>query len=199
MKIQRLLWFILAILVFCCGKDKNPMDSNGTPDNSYFPLAVGNEWTFKMNNSTTYKYKVIDKKHVNDKEYFVFDKPMPFFPNLELEQKTDEYLLRKDENGDVLIVYDNSEWLLLAFDDTLVNSVIKSYVGELEYWIYISSNTDTIQTDLGSFYNCFRILGHFPQIKSTTYQTWFAPGYGLVKIYEGSRNYVYELVAAKID
>ncbi len=77
--------------------------------------------------------------------------------------------------------------------------MIKTQLGDMDYWHYIYSIDDAVETNLGSFYQCYKILSYFPQIKGTEYFIWFAPGYGPVKIWYPEFDVTYELTKVYIN
>ncbi len=200
----KFLYLFFLLIIYSCQNQKNPNSSS--INQSYFPLQVGNEWSYEYffrtpagNDTSILDFEITEKKEMNGNEYYAFNYRMPFFPNKLIIPSIGEPLFRQDINGNILTVIDNSEWLFMIFDEALVDSMIKLKLGDLDYWLYIESTNDTVQTDVGLFQKCYKILNYFPQIKGTLYYTWFAQGYGPVKIHYPEFNITYELIKVNIN
>lgn len=172
----------------------------------YFPLKVNNEWLFEYrvprpwgDTLATVDYRIIATKKVYEKTFYVFDYSMPFFPNDLIIKDLDTILVRQNETGDIIFLADNSEWLYFAFKTELMDSLVKTKIKDVDYFFLIESVNDTVNTPIGNFDKCFRILNYFPDIKGTEHYTWFAPGYGPVKIYYPELNVTYQLVKVSIQ
>ncbi len=79
MKTTLSIMLVLILSLVSCNEDK-PTDNQGIKiinaeitETSYFPLAVGNEWVYEVSRDTVrYYIKIIEKKIINNNEYFVF-------------------------------------------------------------------------------------------------------------------------------
>lgn len=183
------------------------LESDDTSElNDYFPLQIGNEWSFTFpywtpssgDTMVTVTYKITEKKQVNEKEYYAFNYQMPFFPDSWIIENIDTIFVRQNESGDIMLLVDDIEWPYFIFDEALVDSMVKLSIKDMDYWFLIESTNDTISTVVGDFYECYRILNYFPQIKGTEHFTWFAPGYGPVKIWYPELGVTYKLTKINI-
>ena len=193
-EVTRIILPICIILSFLCSCDDFGVASR--PRVNYFPLELGNEWTFEYHYRTDTSadtavranYKITVAKTVDGKGYYAFDRDLPFFPyNLSLKQLIggglDTLFIRPNNLGDVMLHVDQTEWLYLSFDASLLGSMVKSKIHNADYYLEIESTQDTVSTPMGVFHDCYRILNYFPAVTGTEHYTWFASGYGPVKIY----------------
>lgn len=192
---------LLSVMSSC---DNNPVAHERFTN--YFPLQIGNEWTFQFpvwtpssgDTLTSLDYKIIKKKEVNGKEYYGFNRRMPFFPHNRIIEGLDTIFVRQNESGDIMLLADSTEYLYFVFtleEDTLVRSEIK----EVRYFYATESINETVDTPIGKFQNCYIIFNYFPQIKGTEHRIYFAPGYGPVKIYYPEMSVTYQLVGINIQ
>lgn len=81
----------------------------------------------------------------------------------------------------------------------MLDSLVRTKIKDADYFFQIESFNDTVNTPIGSFDKCYRILNYFPAITGTEHYIWFAPGYGPVKIYYPELNVTYQLVKINIQ
>lgn len=169
--------------------------------NAFFPLNIGNEWTFQLENDTTYSFtsKITKTKQVNEKKYYGFDRIMPFFPESFIIPNLDSIYVRQDEKGDILLLVDSSEYPYLIFSKSLSNQTCLQIKG-VDYCYLNESKKDSVNTPLGQFLKCDIFVNYFPQFTDTDARTWFAPGCGPVKISvsEGSSMLLVNMTIKKI-
>jgi hypothetical protein len=204
MRKHLITWTILIIIVSYCSNKKNPFIPVHV--NNHFPLKVGNEWSYEYffrtpagNDTSILDFKITEKKKMNGKEYYEFNKNMPYFPDRWTIPSIREQQLRQDVNGNILVFIDSTEYLFFIFDNAPADSMIKMKLVDMDYWLYIESKDETVETKAGIFHHCHKVLCYFPQIKGTEYFIWFAPGYGPVKIYYPEFDINYELIHLKIN
>jgi hypothetical protein len=188
-------------------------DYGVSPDNhtNYFPLQLGNEWRFEYpywtpwsGDTTARVYsKLVASKNVNGKEYFAFDKDLPFFPYHPFVKRLiggdlNTIFIRQSERGDIMLLVDDSEWLYFTFNASLLDSLVRTKIRDADYFFKIESFDDTVNTPIGPFDKCCRVLNYFPAIVGTEHYIWFAPGYGPVKIYYPELDVTYRLVRINI-
>ncbi len=197
---------ICLIFLFICSCKDIPVTPKESRTN-YFPLKVGNEWTFEFPYWTPWSgdtlvnvsYKINNTKQVNGKEYFAFNYRMPFFPDKWIIESIDTIFVRQNEKGDMLFLVDKTEWLYFSFDASLLGSLIKTKIKNADYYYQIESVNDTVNSPIGSFNNCYKILNYFPEITGTEHYIWFAPGYCPVKIYYPELGVTYQLIKVTIQ
>jgi len=191
---------ILLFIIYSCD------DSPNEADQSYFPLQVGNSWTYRYGTWTysgedttrIFTYTITEKKQINGREYFAFDYRMPFFPSIWVFPDLGTPFLRQNDTGNISIVIDSTEWTFLKFERVTIDSIYKLQLNDVDYWIKIKSISDTVETPIGVFKNCLKMCNYYPQIKDTIYYIWFARGYGPVKIYYPSVGTIFELIDIEI-
>jgi len=187
------------IIVWSIVSCSNPIEPFSLKN--YFPLEIGNQWAYKFpwwtpssgDTILTYNYKIIKKNNVNGIEYYTFNYRMPFFPNNLIIKGADPPFVRQNKSADIMFLVANSEYPYFVFSKIIVDSLIRTKVNEADYYYQIEAIDETVDTEIGQFKHCIKILNYFPQIKGTEYYTWFAPGYGPVKIYYPEFGITYEL------
>ena len=74
---MRILILIIALIAFVGCKEEAPTENTLlSPEESYLPLQVGNEWNFKLqtgNLDTTKVIKIIGKTKINNEQRFQED------------------------------------------------------------------------------------------------------------------------------
>jgi len=179
---------------------------------SFFPLQIGNRWVFQFpywspvygDTVATNDDEIITTKVVDGKKYYGFSNAMPFFPHHFIVQdligaRIDTMFVRLNEKGDLMLLVEDKEWLYLSFDSTQVDSLVRIKIKNADYFFKIESTNDTVNTPIGSFDKCTKILNYFPAIKGTEHYIWVAPGYGPVKIYYPELDVTYQLVKINIQ
>ena len=202
------------MLNFGCKKNPTEPDKPTTEDinSSLFPLQMGNEWVFEFpywtpwsgDTTATNNCKIISSKMLNGKKYYAFDNALPFFPYHPILKEliggnVDTIFVRQNENGDIMLLVDDSEWLYFSFNTELLDSLVRTKIKNADYFFQIESTNDTVNTPIGSFDKCLRIFNYFPRIKGTEHYIWFAPGYGPIKIYYPELDVTYQLVKINIQ
>ena len=192
----------LLFIIVCCVK--NPVSSH--PANNFFPLKVGNEWTYQFevpSNDTLetreIKHRIVDRIEIDGEFYFRFDYSMPFMPFKSAMPELDSLKLRESFDGNIKVFIKSKEYSYLPFNGPSVDSLQKLKLGDYDYSFKVKSKADTVEISAGSFFNCMKVLCYFPQIKGTEFYIWFAAGYGPVKIYYPSYGVTYNLVNVTIN
>jgi len=165
----KVLSIILIVIVGCYGIVESP---SGTPTTYYFPLKVGNSWTYHfsgmngpLRSEEDRTMSVIGAVLHGGKTYFKLDTPLP-------PVFRDTLLVRLDERGDMFVLQGDSESVRLKF-----SAPVGSSWGGLE----VSSKGDSFKTSVGTFTNCVTIETLPPNFEpSTGYRMGFSPGVGLV-------------------
>jgi hypothetical protein len=139
----------------------------------YFPLQVGNSWTYTGSQDTLYKrtYFIKDSLQIGQFKYFVYGNE-----NLDLDT------LRKDTNGNVYRLMNGEDLLWLDF--TKNDGEVYDYILSDTFKVTVSKNI-LAETYLGNFYNCTQFFFNIPEAVDDETIYLFAPGIGLVKKYGG--------------
>ena len=185
----------------------NIMVLKKSDSDAYFPLNIGNEWTFQLtyfdpwighDTTKTLDHKIITTKNVSGKIYYGFDHAMPFFPVNSFIENFDSVFIRQNEKGDIMLLFDDSEYLYFSFDPSLLGLLNRTKIKDTDYYYQLESINDSIITPIGTFNKCFKILNYFPAVSGAEYYIWFAAGYGPVKIYYPENDITYQVVKINI-
>ena len=152
----------LLILIISCG-----LVDSGEYNLSYFPLEVGNEWTYQRVGSGTWTNYISSKRTIGDKEYFVMS-------SKDIKDEPPIELLYREENNIIYRLIDNKEYVHLDFTRLIGDKWQKL---PYERYIHIDSFNDEISVESGTFSNCIRIISESDLDYS---EIWFAPGIGKV-------------------
>lgn len=179
---NRFVVLILAgmTLSLACRKGVNDSSSNGgSPD--YFPLRVGNTWTYAYRSGGRDKevtYTIAGAIQADDREYFVFDRWPQLFP---AEQGLDDRAtVRRTEHGDMVLRLREQDILYYGFSDTTISRRMATGAG-MEVITDLESVQDTVATPGGTFHQCYRFWAAVAQIIDSQISVWFAPEVGPVR------------------
>jgi hypothetical protein len=137
----------------------------------FFPLQVGNSWTYSGSSDTVYKrvYLVTDTAHIGNRKYFVYG-------HIQLSKDT----VRKDINGNI--------WKLLQgvdnlwFDFTKDSGDVYTFPDFSPYLFNVKvSKYLIVKTHNGTYTNCVRFDFDIPQMIDDEISYTFAPGIGIIK------------------
>lgn len=161
----------LMIFLYPFQQSKGQLQGN---DSSYFPLRLGNKWTFvSQDPSSLDTERISDTARIHGHLYYAFS-------NWEMKD-----WLRKS-NDSVYVLEDTTqgtESLLYSFDANVGDSweLPAQYSCTYGLRITLTSKTDTVITPAGSFTNCY-LFGHQTGcIDGGIYGSWFAKGIGRVR------------------
>lgn len=175
---------------------------------SYFPLNIGNEWTFQytyfdewIGHDTTMflNFKIVTSKNVNGETYYGFDHAMPFFPDYFVMPSLDSIFVRQNEKGDIMLLVDSNEYPYFIFSNGLQSNLVCSKIKDVDYCYNIISISDSVNTPAGEFIKCVNYFNYFPQVTDTDYNTWFSPGFGPVIFYYPYLEVTYFLISINIQ
>ena len=125
MKIKKIIFLFVLILPIQFSCNKNPVIPEMS--NSYFPIQLGNSWTFEFTYHGTQevKYSITKNKIIDGIEYFAFDNwpdfiqyPLVYYFDM------DSIFIRNDENGNVIMIANNKEFMFIKFDPSLAGTVM---------------------------------------------------------------------------
>jgi hypothetical protein len=151
-----------------------PLKSVFSNDN-YFPLEVGNYWRyitpdpFMLSSPKVTTESVIRTDDLGEEQFFVFD-----------HYRLNENVLCRQSNDQVYVLLDTTQYLLYDFSADIGDKWIAPDPPHSFYgYVTLRSKTDTVQTDLGTVYNCYHFRHYLRQ--DYIYDEWFAPNLGLVR------------------
>ncbi len=146
----------------------------------YFPLEVGNTWTYYSNNDTTntITYHISDSINIGDKKYFLYGMNHPY-----LYSYIDT--IRKDSYGNIWKKVNGIDHLW--YDFTKDNGTVYTfpsfdslYAYEVKLFKYF-----TVETNNGIYSQCIELSFDIPQYRDADILYTFAPKVGLIEIYGG--------------
>lgn len=134
---------------------------------SFFPLTVGNSWTFSHDQQD----KITDTLRLDGKLYYRFER-FRGFPNA---------LLRLSDDGKLFIRTDTTESIWLDFAANVEDQwPVRGPAGEIEWTATLQSKTDTVRVPAGTFSPCYRFYFKFAG-NDNDWAEWYAPNVGPVK------------------
>jgi hypothetical protein len=134
---------------------------------SFFPLTVGNSWTFSHDQQD----KISDTLRLDGKLYYRFER-FRGFPNA---------LLRLADDGKLFIRTDTTESTWLDFAANVEDQwPVRGPTGEIEWTATLQSKTDTVRVPAGTFSPCYRFYFKFAG-NDNDWAEWYAPNVGPVK------------------
>ncbi len=160
---------ILAVLLFGCTEEKiaNPSGKIANPSNDYFPMHVGNSWTFAYNVGDQEKeenFSIVESRRIGNNDYFVFDKRPTFILGIPEKDDIKIAVVRKNEQGDILLRFYQEELLIYKFSDTVGTVNIAHAASHprfedgIDFYSILESVQDTVVTQAGTFEDCYRFL-----------------------------------------
>ncbi len=149
----------IAVLLFLILIQCSTSTSNNDPQTGdYFPLEIGNKWTFVYavgGEQRELELTITDSKEIENKEYYVFDSWLHLIPQCSYMDIT-ETLVRKNENGDLVIRIDNEDVEYFRFSDTTLYEMRFIPTTHTTFAISLSSIQDIVSTPSGRYLNCYR-------------------------------------------
>jgi len=179
----------------------------------YFPLNVGNSWTFSYKLTVNDKwneitFKIIEKRNISGYDYFVFDKWPLFLPSNFTRPKLPA-IVRNDEKSDLVINIEDMDALMYKFshktlDSTRIehidyNDIHDSFPNGVDLITMLLSLSDSVQTEAGLFSQCYKFYAFIGQVADTGMYVWFAPEVGPVQIKTTNVEAIYLLKRAVIN
>jgi hypothetical protein len=175
----------------------------------YFPLEVGNSWTFKIDKKNyepqLFTYTIIDTKEIKGHTYYQFDSFPKFFQyRIPPHVYPDEVFVRRDVTGSLRIWEGTTTVVLYMFALSRPTAPlpVHEFIGANYLWDFyhepqIMTILDSVNETVKDFYPCyrFRVANYAPD---TAFDYWFAPEIGPVKIYYLFSAATFNLVSATI-
>jgi len=155
----------------------------------YFPLEVGNTWTYCLNSDTsdTRTYQVSDSINIGDMKYFLYGMVLP-------PQYNFIDTIRKDPVGNIWKKVNGIDYLW--FDFTKDSGAVYTFPDHDPLYYYNVKIVDinfTLQTCTGNYSQCYKMSFDIPQYLDEEVFYSFAPQIGIIEIWwpEGSHNLLY--------
>jgi len=183
LQIINLLIISLIIFTFVlCNKDRNPItEIEETSVNDYFPLQVGNTWTYELSapghdlDGKILSVTIVDTKSVDGKKYFLFKSDFP-----SIESPWDSALFRIS-NLRVFRRINDKDYLWYDFEAQKGHSYQIPLGASGEQTGVVLENKDVeVIVPVGTFENCYQF--HFFIAYDHQWVESFAPHVGLVDV-----------------
>jgi len=134
---------------------------------AYFPLAIGNQWSFVNGPTET----ITDTLTIDSHVYFRFDRFREF----------ENSLLRMNDAGQLIVRSDSMEQVWLDFGAEVGDSWPVRGPDDLNTWtVHLQSQSDTVRVPAGTFFPCYRFHFQFAGADNDWVE-WYAPDVGPVK------------------
>ncbi len=146
-------------------------------ETQYFPLQVGNEWTYYSTEGGVTDtipsafYSVFDTVSVEGKKYFMYG----------LDSNYPEYY-RPDSLGHIFRYIEGNEILWFDFTRAVGDSYqIDLSSLNLHYRVHVLGRNEIVENHAGRFENCTRFFFDDSSQVDDAFELWFAKGVGIVK------------------
>lgn len=147
---KKLILILLTLSIVSC-KQKSPTENTLlSPDGSYLPLQVGNEWIYNYHfgNTDTTKYiKVIGTKKINNNDYFIVVNNIHFL---------DTNYLRTKDGLKYYIYKENKDFIFRIFKDTIIEKEDSYDIYAIKSKIQIESSS-IVRTGVGKYSNYIEV------------------------------------------
>lgn len=171
MKASSTLLFLIITFSFSIN-----IHSQGNNNSSYFPIAIDNEWEFSSQLFPVSE-KFTNTLRINNKLYYGLS-----------VQNLNPYLFFRKSGSQVFVFNPNDslEYVLYDFNAKVGESWKLPEYFNCSYGLEIAliGNNDTVDTPLGTFYNCLHFRHSQICMDAGIVDTWFAKGIGKVKYIE---------------
>jgi hypothetical protein len=168
---NKLIYLILIFPFFMIGC--NSSTESNLEVEQYYPMEIGNQWEYTSTGNRTVE-KIIDTLTIHNKLFFGFTSG----------SEEPDYLLN-ESGGKIyyLNFNDSTEFLLFDFTCPIGNSweIPSGYECSFGTGISLISKTETIETPMGTFNNCYHFRHQTVCRDAGMYDTWFVKGIGKVK------------------
>lgn len=205
---SKILSVILFLFLISCNDDPvSPLLTN-----SYFPIQMGNSWTFELTYYDTVQqhtyvtYTINSSSTINGKEYFSFDS-CPEFIQIPWEfSGADRIYMRNDEDGNVIMRFREREFMFIDFDPQLKDSTIKFATLYQERFNYYRTYERTLhvtdysmQTETQTFGDGFGFAFDMSHVMDAGMGAVFFKGFGVVRMSYPSEGKIWSLSEATIN
>jgi hypothetical protein len=166
------------ILVACFPLYQNLTAQVSGIDTSYFPLSLGNEWTYRARDTFSHKETIADTSRINGLLFYGLSiggvEPHQWF-----RQSNDSVFVIEGSKS-------NPEYMLYDFAADTKDSWDLPPPRFCTYGTRITlvSKEDTVETPAGTFTGCYHLSHQQHCFDAGIYNTWFAKGVGRVRYLE---------------
>ncbi|UCE17330.1 MAG: dockerin type I repeat-containing protein [Gemmatimonadota bacterium] len=135
---------------------------------SYYPLQVGNSWTFS--DVEDFTETIVDTQRISQELYFEFDQAR-HFPGV---------LFRMSEDRKLMMLTGGAEQVWLDFSAEVGDTWNVAIPGGERWLVHLESTEDTVSVPAGTFTKCHCFWFEF-EGADNDWVEWYAPGVGPVK------------------
>jgi hypothetical protein len=170
-----LLVGLMIALAFHNGCENEQPFSPLAASDDYFPMQVGNRWTYTLAYSTgayTLEYEIVGTEMVGSHEYFVFER------KFDLAVTTDTVYYRSDGDNRIFINFQGENVLYIDFNRTEG----QSWQTYGEYIATIEKADFQAEVPAGFFEHSVEVFFNYPSAVDDEVWEVYAPGVGLVEI-----------------
>lgn len=165
--------FFAVIIIVCfnisCNKENNLLFPLFTSE--YFPLQVGNKWTFESSfDNNIWVYEITDTKVFDEHVYF--ERVLTFSDGTNMKD-----YFRVTENNIVLIYFEGRDYIYINFEGP-IGEVWDSFG---QNFGYVRQRNLSAQVDAGTFNDVLEIFFDNRAISDVYEFNHYAPGVGLVE------------------
>ncbi len=161
-------------------------ENSEPPMPDYFPMQIGNEWSF----SGALKESITGTVSVDENLYYQFSSFRDFR----------DILLRMTEDSELFLRYGDEEQMWLNFGAAVADTwTVHDPVIDVKWLVHLESTEDTVKVPAGIFTDCYRFWFDFGCCDNDWVE-WYAPGIGPVKrMLYGIAAFDYSLLHAGIN
>jgi hypothetical protein len=139
----------------------------------YFPLQVGNKWTYKwLLNDLEWTGEVTGTKVIGSHQYFVFIRTYP-------DNFIDTSYFRVDSNNVIIINFLNEDYIYIDFE----RPIREEWQSYEHFFGYVRRRDLTVTVDAGTFTNVTEVFFDNTVVSDLYEFNHYAPNVGLVESY----------------
>ena len=163
------LLIILIIFIILPTASSQTLKNNSL--SNYFPLSIGNSWTYSSPSDTNYKWTstIVDTTHLNGNLYYLKHGANTSYADT----------LRMDSIGNIWKYFDNKERLWFDFSRDSGSIYIYDIFDDDTMFVYVTKNVE-VTVYAGHFNNCINLFFDVPGLIDEEVEYTFAPGVGIV-------------------
>ncbi len=174
LKIIRVIVLLPVVLALNSCDSDNTLSTPELAGLGYFPMQVGNRWTYSLQNSeqTVWNYEIVDKTRIGYYQYFVLKRH--FIPGIHI----DSVFYRAGSSDKIYRHWQGKDALYIDFS----RSRGKKWDSFGEYRGVINKMNISKTVPAGTFHNCIEVFFDIPMAYDD--ETWevYAPQVGLLEM-----------------
>jgi len=204
------LLLISSLILLGCSKSDKSTQSKPPAEPNYFPTSVGSHWIYEDEEGDSMLIESVANGTYRSLPVTIMKKT--YQPPLDDNPVLYDTLFVWETKNQVTI-FEKEVWMYLdstiyhIFEDSVGQTILNyplevgkkwSYYDNEDWEIHVEVlSKETVSTPAGIFEDCYRIFYYWELDRDRHYR-WFAPGVGMVKIYDPWNTYTYTLKDYKI-